>query len=322
MFIKGVSEKIQQIITPTPYEVGNVNSFLIKGDALSIVDVSVKTEEALEVLRYDIQQAGYKLTDIEQVILTHHHPDHVGWVDAFPNAEVVGHRYNDFWLKSEPAFYDYAFQFYTEQLGSQGVPRQVIERAVGTRQMIEQVASRPLTKILENGDEVPGHPNLKAIFTPGHALSHFIFYNEKENWAIGGDLLLPHVTPNPLIEPPEIQGEPRSKSLLQYNASLKLLESLDLEKVYPGHGDVILQPNELITERVNRQHKQSLKLLSLATETPQSVFELNAQFYTAIYKAQLALTLSKTQGFVDYLVDLGLLTEEISTDGVYRYYVK
>ena len=38
-----------------------------------------------------LEKAGYAFNDIEQVILTHHHPDHAGWIDAFDHAEVLGH---------------------------------------------------------------------------------------------------------------------------------------------------------------------------------------------------------------------------------------
>lgn len=313
---------IHTVVTPTPYPVGDVNVYVLKGDALSIVDAGDKIPEALEALKFGIREIGYELRDIEQVIITHHHPDHVGWIDAFPNAAVVGHSYNDFWLKAEPQFLDYAFEFYIEQLAMQGVPGTFVEEAAKQRQFIEDVASRPLTHVLEDGDAVPGHPNLKAIYTPGHALSHYIFFDEKERRAIGGDLLLPHVTPNPLIEPPAIQGEPRSKSLLDYNASLKLLERLELEKLYPGHGGIIQNPNNLIEERNMRQQKQAKRLLSFASNVPQSVFELNAKFYASIFKVELVLTLSKTQGYIDLLVDYGMLQEELGEEGIFKYSLK
>ena len=95
---------IHKIIIPTPFAVGDVNAFLIKGDTLSLVDAGPKTPEAYEALKQGIKEAGYSFNDIEQVILTHHHPDHAGWIDAFDNAKVLGHTYNDLWLKRDEAF--------------------------------------------------------------------------------------------------------------------------------------------------------------------------------------------------------------------------
>lgn len=310
---------IYTIEMPTPYPVGNVNAFLVKGDALSIVDVGVKTPEALEALQHGIREAGYEMRDVEQILLTHHHPDHVGWIDAFPKADVLGHSYNDLWLRAEPTFLDYVLQFYMNQLSVQGVPKDVIETSAIERQYFEDVASRPLTHVLKDGEEIPGHPHLKAVYTPGHALSHVIYVNAKESWAIGGDLLLSNMIPNPLIEPPAIQGATRSKSFLQYNESLELLKTFALEKLYPNHGELIIHPNRLIDNQMERSHKQALRFLSFVTDTPQTVFELNKQYYAGLYQAEFALTLSKTQGYIDYLVDKGLLHEELSEEGVFKY---
>ena len=96
---------IHKIVIPTPFAVGDVNAFLIKGDTLSLVDAGPKTPEAYEALKHGIKEAGYAFNDIEQVILTHHHPDHAGWIDAFDKAKVLGHTYNDLWLKRDEAFF-------------------------------------------------------------------------------------------------------------------------------------------------------------------------------------------------------------------------
>ena len=61
--------------------------------------------EAYDALKRGIQAMGFDMRDIEQVVLTHHHPDHAGWVDAFPNAEILGHAYNDKWLRHDEDFY-------------------------------------------------------------------------------------------------------------------------------------------------------------------------------------------------------------------------
>lgn len=310
---------IHVIEMPTPYLVGNVNAILIKGDALSLVDVGVKTKEAYEVLKRGIKEAGYDMRDVEQVILTHHHPDHVGWVDAFPQAELLGHSYNNYWLKAEPAFLDYALSFYIEQLKLQGVPAALLEKQGTNKKPFDHVPSRPLTHILQDGDEIPGHPYLRAVYTPGHALSHFIYVHERNDWAIGGDLLLPHMTPNPLIEPPATQGEPRAKSFLDYNTSLQRLHDLHLSRLYPNHQEVILNPNELIEHRMERSKEQAQRLLALLTNKPQTAFELNAQYYASLYQKELVLTLSKTQGYLDYLTDLQFIKETLNEHGVFEY---
>ena len=310
---------IHKIIIPTPYAVGDVNAFLVKGDALSLFDAGPKTEEAYEAIKWGIRSAGYDMKDVEQIILTHHHPDHAGWVDAFSKAEIMGHSYVDHWMRQTDQFIGYQKAFYIEQLRMEGVPEKDIDSIVQMRGEMELLGTTPLTKFLSEGDEVPGHPGLKVYETPGHAQSHLIFIEEGTRECIGGDLLLGGVSSNPLVEPPQdLQGE-RPKSLLQYNASLKKLRDLHVSKVYTGHGDELMNASELVDERLARQEQRALKVRELIME-PKSVFEVTQQLFAKIYKQQLGLTLSETLGQLDYLVDENLASYE--KNGEVYYYQK
>lgn len=297
--------QLHKIIVPTPYAVGDVNAFLLKGDALTLFDAGPKTQEAYEALQWGIRSAGYEMMDVEQVVLTHHHPDHAGWVDAFPNAEILGHQYVDHWMRQEPDFLEYRNHFYIGELQKQGVPKSYIDRIVEVRGEMELFGTRPLTGFLVEGDEVPGHPGLFVYETPGHAQSHLVFLEDHTRECIGGDLLLERVSSNPLVEPPvALEGE-RPRSLLQYNASLKKLRDLHVSKLYTGHGGEVFNASELVEERLDKQHSRALKVSEMITE-PKTVLEVTKQLFAKIYQAQLGLTLSETLGQLDYLVDKGL----------------
>ncbi|WP_431027113.1 MBL fold metallo-hydrolase [Lysinibacillus sp. LZ02] len=309
--------QLHKIIMPTPYPVGDVNAFLVKGDTLTLFDVGPKTEEAYEALKWGIRAAGYEMKDVEQVVLTHHHPDHVGWVDAFPYANILGHEYVDYWMRQEPAFINYRDEFYIRELQYEGVPKPYIDRVVKVRGEMELFGARPLTSFLHEGDEVPGHPGLRVYETPGHAQSHLIFLEETSRECIGGDLLLEKVSSNPLVEPPVTLEGDRPHSLLQYNASLQKLSDLHVSTLYTGHGDEVRNVRELVEERLAKQQARALKVREFLQE-PMSVFDVNKILFPKIYKAQLGLTLSETLGQLDYLVDKGLATLK-EEDGVYLY---
>lgn len=310
---------VHKIEIPTPYAVGDVNAFVVKGDALTIFDVGPKTMEAYDALKWGIRAAGYRLQDIEQVVLTHHHPDHAGWVDAFPYAEIIGHAYNDKWLQHDEEFLRYHEQFYSERLYEHGVPREYIQPSVHVRREMELVGERPLTQILYDGDEVPGHPSLKAIETLGHAQSHFIFWSERTHHVIGGDLLLDKITPNPLIEPPLDRTLGRTKSLLQYNASLEILRQLPVEKMYTGHGADLENIQAIITKRLERQQQQSMKVLELLGQEQLTAVQMTQRLYPAIFQRQLGLTMSKTLGHLDYLEANDFVTSVKNEAGVYLF---
>ena len=230
-----------------------------------------------------------------------------------------GNAYNDKWLRHDEEFLRYHERFYSERLFEHGVPQEYIQPSVHVRRELELVGERPLTQILGDGDEVPGHPGLKAIETLGHAQSHLIFWDEKTHHVIGGDLLLEKITPNPLIEPPLDRTLGRTKSLLQYNESLEILRQLPVKIMHTGHGGELEDIPLLIDKRLERQHLQSMKVLELLGEDQLTVVQVTMRLYPAIFQRKLGLTLSKTLGHLDYLEANQYITSTKTEEGIYVF---
>ena len=70
--------EIVPIALPTPFRVGPVNVFLVKSTPLTLIDAGVNTGEAFEALRAAFKREALALSDLEVVLLTHTHIDHVG----------------------------------------------------------------------------------------------------------------------------------------------------------------------------------------------------------------------------------------------------
>lgn len=310
---------IHKIVIPTPYAVGDVNAFLIKGDTLSLVDAGPKTPEAYEAIRYGLKEAGYAFNDIEQVILTHHHPDHAGWIDAFDRAEVLGHVYNDLWLKRDEAFFNYHDAFYLSCLIEEGVPEEYRFWVKRMKRSVELMGERPLDRFLSEGDAVPGHEGWTVMETPGHAQSHIVLWHEQTGAMIGGDLVLEKVSSNPLIEPPLNPKMERSRSLLQYNHSLKRLLEMPIDIIYSGHGDEVRNVHSLIESRLAKQRDRAMKVLKMMDGGSRTIFELTRELFPTVYEKELGLTLSGTIGHTDYLVDQGLILESRDENGILHY---
>src|SRR5947209_14590282 len=68
---------IETIQLPLP-RVGSVNAWLLRGDPLTLVDTGPRSAAALDALERGLGARGVRLEDIELVIGTHHHHDHVG----------------------------------------------------------------------------------------------------------------------------------------------------------------------------------------------------------------------------------------------------
>ncbi|MFJ7973620.1 MBL fold metallo-hydrolase [Psychrobacillus sp. NPDC096389] len=309
---------IHKISVPTPFAVGDVNSYLLKGDALTLIDVGPKTEEARQALFAGIKEAGYAPSDIEQVLLTHHHPDHSGLIEAFDKAIVLGHAYNQPWVTKDEDFFRFHDEFYLQCLIEEGVPESYLHWVEKMKRPLHFIGNRPIDTVLKDGDVLSGHPEFTVLETLGHAQSHLSFWAEKAQVLIGGDLIIEKVSSNPLIEPPLNKGK-RTKSMLQYNESLKRIQELPVEKVYSGHGDEVYNVYELLEIRLEKQKERAMKVLDMMKNGEKTIFELTQELFPKVYEKELGLTLSETIGQVDYLMENGYITEQRNEKGILLY---
>lgn len=315
------NRNVAKLILPTPFPVGDVNVFLVKGDALTLFDTGVKTKETKEALDNQLRELGLTLKDIEQVILTHHHPDHAGALDFFENAPVYAHKNNQRWLEWNDEFAQLYYQFFFHYGRQFGVAEELRNELTDYHEEKKFFSSKSLSGFLAEGDSLPGLPGWTAIETLGHAQGHLSFYREQDGLLIGGDLLLEKVSPNPIMEPPfESNGE-RPRPLLQHNESLKKIREMPISVVYSGHGADIEEVRELIDFRMIRQHDRAMKVKKMLEEKPLTAFEVCQHLFPKIYHEQLGLTLSETIGQLDYLEDLGKIQSVIEA-GVMRFLVE
>src|SRR4051794_40457879 len=114
---------IAKITLPTPFAVGDVNAYLLKGDRLALVDAGPKTDEAWAALNKQLADLGLTSDDIEMVVLTHDHPDHAGLLDYFPQSlDVYGHWLNERWINRTEEFLAMHDRFYLGLFSEFGIP--------------------------------------------------------------------------------------------------------------------------------------------------------------------------------------------------------
>lgn len=90
-----------------PYTVcgGDVHAYVLKGDAVTLVDCGPMTQEAQHAFVTQLKEHHLSIDDIDQVVLTHHHADHVGLLDLMkPHVCVIGHELNEPYISQDEAF--------------------------------------------------------------------------------------------------------------------------------------------------------------------------------------------------------------------------
>jgi glyoxylase-like metal-dependent hydrolase (beta-lactamase superfamily II) len=305
---------------PTPFAVGRVNCYLIETEPLTLIDAGPRSERSLAELTDLVKATGHRLEDIELIVVTHQHVDHVGLVGTvaeLAGAEVaaldlVVDRLADFG-RYNAAEDDMA----VDLMIANGVDAEI---ANGLRAVSE--AFRDLggpvevtTPLTDGGSLELADVTFDIHHRPGHSPSDTIFRDPETGLTIGGDHLLSHISSNPLISRPLDGGPGRTRSLLDYEESLKKTREMDISLMLSGHGDPIEDHRALIDSRLEAQDRRSRKILDIITERPRTAHQIAEAIWGDVAMTQAYLTLSEVIGHTDGLERDGKVTAE-TVDGL------
>jgi len=314
---------IHRLQIPTPFAVGRVNCYLIEDEPLTLVDTGPNSGKALDELGTQLGARGHSIDDLELVIVTHQHIDHLGLVEIVAEhsgAEVAAigvaaERLGNF---DEDAEAD--DRFAVELMLRNGIPEEVTAALRSVSRSFRGWGSHvEVTRPLDDGEEIGFRDRtLQTLLRPGHSPSDTIFWDERRRILIGADHLLPHISSNPLISRPLDGSDKRTQALVAYIESMRKTREMPAEFVLPGHGDPVVDHVALIDERFSRYERRKEKIYDLVAERPRTGYELAQAIWGNVAVTQAFLTLSEVIGHADLLVNEGRVRE--ADDGaVVRY---
>ena len=126
------------------------------------------------------------------------------------------------------------------------------------------------------------------------------------------------VNPTPLIRRDPKTGT-RIKSLLEFEQSLERTRSLRLQTMYPGHGQVITEPEEVIDRVLQRHERRTEKVLAAVREKPSTPYEISRALFPDLASEHIYLALSTAIGHLDILETRGEVAPSIEI-GLTRFY--
>lgn len=298
---------VHPIRISTPFAVGDVFSYLIKDKKNVLVDIGQYTDDAFSVIVEQLGNFDLNVRDIDEIWLTHGHPDHFGQAARLADragAAVYGHPKEraNFAGNDDSNLFE---NFFREH----NIPEKFVRQMVDQLDWLQQFQLAVEPEWIKDGDKLSsGSLTVTAHHTPGHAPGHVVF-NSDQDIIFGGDLLLEHISTNALVNFDPDSGR-RNESLLQYRESLQWIRKQE-GTILPGHGQIIEQPSKVADHHLNEHEKRYQKIQELLQQQPMSLMELSYEMFPdPIKNGAIFLVLSEVLGYLDW----GIKEEIIELD--------
>ena len=232
---------VAPLATPTLPPATTTNTIIAGVSKLYIIDPATPDAAEQQRLFNKMDEMIGAGATFAAILLTHHHEDHVGAVNA------VSQRYQ--------------------------LPLRAHEETC-RRIRVGYLPGEPLT----DGDQLElgvapdgsGDWHLKVLHTPGHAPDHLCFIDSRYHAAIVGDML--STVSTILIDPPE--GHLRT-----YLHSLNRLLDTPMRVLFPAHGPPQRDGHSLIRRFLRHRQKREDAVRAALSATPASVAELLPEVY-------------------------------------------
>lgn len=202
--------EIHQIVLPLPPGAGrairNVQIHLIEGDPLTLVDTGTRLPESRAVLESALEELGYGIADIERVVLTHAHSDHMGLVQSIretgASLECWVHQDDARLVEAQEEILRGRAAGASQLFREFGVPEAMLarfdrERGEVLREVARQSESTTVERILREGDRIAfKHFDLLVHHSPGHTPGHILLEEEESQILFTGDQVMGQAVPN------------------------------------------------------------------------------------------------------------------------------
>lgn len=315
-------DRIHILPLPTPFNVGRINAYLIEDSRPLLIDTGVRTDKSIEALEQHLQRLGYAFSDIDRILITHTHYDHIGSAAEISKrcqAPVFMHSKSVHQLLPDETYAPHYWKFFETCQVAEHILKLWMagfgqwERFSGKGERFHEIVH------FDDGDVIDLDGGaLNVLHTPGHCPEHVCFVDAAGRFAFTGDHLLPDITPNPLLFFDPDDDFRRVQSLMDYMGSIDRLEKCAPERAYPGHGDVIDNPKLIIAQNRVLAEKRKAAFLALIVSDPGiNIFDLTMKYFGELDPFEVYLAVSECVGYLDWLKLDGLVSLQ-KENGVVR----
>jgi glyoxylase-like metal-dependent hydrolase (beta-lactamase superfamily II) len=318
---------IWKITMPIPFPLRTVNVYALVGpDGWALVDAGMGTPDARTAFAAGLERAGLSIANLQAIVLTHHHPDHIGLsgeLQAQSGARVYMHSIDERSVRiiaegTMSKRFGHVSSFF-KQHGLQDTELWYTQTDPKAMRSILNVPPHETFTLVEESDvvELAGE-SYRVVWVPGHSDGQVVFFRERDGVFLAADHVLPRITPNVGLYS---KGD-RMNPLGDYLDSLRKVEDLPASIVLPGHGEPFEDLGGRVREIIQHHEERLAQIITLLKERPQHAADLTRQMFLARRLENheaLRMAVAEILAHLEYLRLQGKLKQQLTDEGVILY---
>ena len=320
-----VAENVLWIRLPLPMKLDHVNVYALDdGDSWTVVDTGFASRRG-RALWSQLLDGPLQGKPVRRVIVTHHHPDHVGmagWFQREHGAELVTTR--TAWLMArmlqldeQPVPAQETLSFWKQcGMAPEVLAKRATERPFNFADCVDPL---PLgfTRIKEGDTVEAGGRVWDVRIGNGHAPEHATLWSRDDNLVLAGDQILPSISSNIGVYATEPEADPVSDWL---EACERLSGFAREDHLVLGGHKLPFTGLPLRLHQLIENHHGALKRLEDHIQTPKSAGECFAPLFKRnIGDGEYGLALVESMAHCLHLWKSGRATRTLDANGAWQF---
>lgn len=309
---------------PLPMALDHVNVYALDdGGSWTVIDTGFASNKSRAI--WDRLLAGpLGGKPVTRLIVTHHHPDHVGLAAWFIAKGAALHMPRTGWLMArmltldeQPGYPAETLDFYRRNgMSDDELALRATERPFN---FADCVMPLPLgyTRLTDGGVITFGGRTWDIRMGDGHAPEHATFWSRDDNLVIGGDQLLPSISANLGVYPTEPEADPVQDWLTSCERFQPFARADQL--VLGGHKLPFTGLPLRLEQMIENHHGALARLLDHLSEPRTAGACFAPLFKRSIGRGEYGLALVEAIAHLNHLHQTGAATRMVLADGTYRW---
>ena len=272
-----ITEDLYWARIPLPFRLDHVNIYAINSnDGLVIIDTGIDNRLTRKCWGEIIENLSPSLS-LSKIIITHHHPDHIGaskFLSKKLNLKVFAPKIELRRIKKIMSYTDIEYgKLLSQNYKEFGLDKKLIERVKHQGNSFKKMVKHlPEINSIENPLTIETKKGIwKGRFDTGHSPSQLSLYDEERKIYLCFDFLLPRISPNISVGIDDNENNVLDGYLKYLN---KIKQKMDKNwSVFPGHEYPYTDPSKRAVSLIKHHRNRLDTLLKAISKKPINVSE-------------------------------------------------